>query len=111
MHIELVEHRPTGYAAVFVFWVILIWFDLHNEQQKRPDHLCSTVSGLLIFIFFPFPSLRPEYFKIKTAQSDELIQPIYHLDFYWGSHVNKTDTRGSNFCGAVSSSSLNGLHC
>ena len=41
----------------------------------------------------------------------EHAEPIIYLSFNRGSHVNKTGTEGSILCVAVSSSSLNGLHC
>ena len=38
-------------------------------------------------------------------ESKDITQPIFHLDFYQGLHVNKSGTQGSNICGKFSSSS------
>ena len=91
------------------------------KDKKRPDRLWVSVIGSLMFIFFPSSSWRPESFKVKMSWSDVLmvcpckskifLSPFFHLGFHWGSHVNKTGAQSSNLCGAISSSSWNGLHC
>ena len=112
---------PKIHATVIAVWISLIWVDRHHERQKTtwpPLGCCERVTyiGFLsLFITNTWilwdKNVLFRHINSPTPEIKELTETIFHLGFNRGSHINKTGIEGSNICGAVSSSSWNGLHC
>ena len=87
--------KPTWSPLVHFEWVAHIYFTsffITNTQIfKGKNVLVRYINGL-------------------SPETEEITHPVFHLGFYWGSHVNKMGTPGSDLCVSVLSSIWNGLH-
>ena len=78
-----------------------------TENKKQPDFLWDDVRGLIIFIFSPSSSWRPECFKARMAWSDtpmvspqklkRLILPFPTWVFTWAPMSKNQEHRAPTF--------------
>ena len=84
--------HPLGCCERVAYNIFRSFFIMKTQILQDKNGLVRHINGLAL--------------EIK-----ELIEPIFHLVCNRGSHINKMVTEVSNLCGAVSSSSRNGMQC